>query len=68
MFEASLKVLKKIESHGYKAYIAGDTCLRLDKAGERLLDFVLSVADGSRTKTEYRGAREISIFKDGVVL
>ena len=41
---------------------------RLDEAGERLLDFVLSVADGSRTKTEYRGAREISIFKDGVVL
>ena len=40
----------------------------LDEAGERLLDFVLSVADGKRTSTEMRGAREISIFKDGVVL
>lgn len=40
----------------------------LDDAGERLLDFVLSIADGGRTKTEGRGAREISIFKSGVVL
>ena len=40
----------------------------LDSAGERLLDFVLSVASGEQTRTERRGAREISIFKDGVVL
>ena len=40
----------------------------LDDAGNRLLDFVLSVASGTRTQTEKRGAREISIFKDGVVL
>ena len=40
----------------------------LDSAGERLLDYVLSVASGEQTNAERRGAREISIFKDGVVL
>ena len=40
----------------------------LDETGERLLDFVLEVASGKRTKTEERGFREISIFKDGVTL
>ena len=41
---------------------------KLDDAGERLLDFVLEVASGRLTKSEEHGAREISIFKDGVVL
>lgn len=40
----------------------------LEQAGERLLDFVLNTASGAATKTETLGAREISIFKDGVVL
>lgn len=40
----------------------------LDSAGDRLLDFVLEVASGKETKSEERGFREISIFKDGVVL
>ena len=40
----------------------------LDDAGERLLDFVMEIASGKRTKTEEHGYREISIFKDGVVL
>lgn len=40
----------------------------LDSAGDRLLNYVLSVASGQRTSSERRGAREISIFKDGVVL
>ena len=40
----------------------------LDSAGDRLLDFVLEIASGKKTKTEERGFREISIFKDGVVL
>ena len=40
----------------------------LDAAGERLLDFVMEIASGKQTKTEERGIREISIFKDGVVL
>ncbi len=40
----------------------------LDEAGERLLDFVLEVASGKKTRQEEQGYREISIFKDGVVL
>ena len=40
----------------------------LDDAGRRLLDYVIRVASGEATNTERRGAREISIFKDGVVL
>ena len=36
--------------------------------GAQLMDFVLSIASGKQTKTEERGFREISIFKDGVVL
>lgn len=40
----------------------------LEDAGARLLDFVLAVAGGQPTKTETSGFREISIFKDGVVL
>lgn len=40
----------------------------LDDAGDRLLDYVLSVASGKLTRAEENGAREISIFKDGVVL
>lgn len=40
----------------------------LDAAGERLLDFVLEIAGGKPTKSERRSAREISIWKDGVVL
>ena len=40
----------------------------LDAAGERLLDYVLGVASGEKTKAEQHGAREIAIFKDGVTL
>ena len=40
----------------------------LDDTGKRLLDYVLAVASGQQTKAEKHGAREISIFKDGVVL
>lgn len=40
----------------------------LDAAGERLLDFVMEIASGKQTKSEESGIREISIFKDGVVL
>ncbi|MBO5666995.1 MAG: UxaA family hydrolase, partial [Firmicutes bacterium] len=40
----------------------------LDVCGDRLLDYVLEVASGRKTNNERRGAREISIFKDGVVL
>lgn len=40
----------------------------LDETGDRLLDFVLEIAGGKKTKAEEHGCREISIFKDGVVL
>ena len=40
----------------------------LDGAGDRLLHFVLEVASGKPTRAEEQGFREISIFKDGVVL
>jgi altronate hydrolase len=40
----------------------------LDEAGDRLLDYVLRVAGGELTLAEKHGCREISIFKDGVVL
>ena len=37
-------------------------------AGRRLFDKVLAVAGGEKTRSEEHGYREISIFKDGVVL
>ncbi|MCR4595901.1 MAG: UxaA family hydrolase, partial [Lachnospiraceae bacterium] len=40
----------------------------LDEAGDRLLDLVLDVASGKKTRQEEAGFREISIFKDGVIL
>lgn len=40
----------------------------LDHAADRLLDLVMEVASGKLTRSEEHGAREISIFKDGVVL
>ena len=40
----------------------------LDEAGVRLMELVLRIASGEKTKTEEHGAREIAIFKDGVTL
>lgn len=40
----------------------------LDEAGRRLLEYVLQIASGEKTKNEVNGFRGISIFKDGVVL
>ncbi len=37
-------------------------------AAQRLFDLVIETAGGRKTKAEERGFREISIFKDGVVL
>ncbi len=37
-------------------------------AAQRLLDLVIEVASGKRTRNEEKGFREISIFKEGVVL
>lgn len=40
----------------------------IEEAARQLLDLVLNIASGSQTKSESLGAREISIWKDGVVL
>ena len=40
----------------------------IDEAAKDLLDLVIRVASGEQTKAEKHGFREISIFKDGVVL
>lgn len=40
----------------------------IDDAAKRLMDLVIEVAGGKLTKAEEKGFREISIFKDGVVL
>lgn len=40
----------------------------LDSAGRRLFELVKEIASGKKTRSEENGFREISIFKDGVVL
>lgn len=40
----------------------------MDSLAERLTDTVLAIASGRETKNEQNGYREISIFKDGIVL
>lgn len=35
---------------------------------EELFDFIIKIANGHQTKSEINGYREISIFKDGVIL
>ena len=59
------------KKHGWIDFNAGvvaDGTRTLEEAGEDLLKLVLEVASGKKTRTEERGYREISIFKDGVVL
>ncbi len=40
----------------------------INEVGERLLDFVIDIANGNKTRTEENGYREISILKGGVTL
>ena len=59
------------KKHGWIDFNAGvvaDGTRTLDEAGADLLALVLEVASGRKTRTEEKGFREISIFKDGVVL
>ncbi len=59
------------KKHGWIDFNAGvvaDGTRTLDEAGADLLELVLEVASGKQTRTEEKGFREISIFKDGVVL
>ena len=52
----------------FNAGVVADGQRTLDEAGADLLALVLEVASGKQTRTEQKGYREISIFKDGVVL
>ena len=52
----------------FNAGVVADGTRTLDEAAADLLALVLEVASGKQTKTEEKGFREISIFKDGVVL
>jgi altronate hydrolase len=52
----------------FNAGLVADGRQTIAENGEKLMDFVLEIASGKQTKTEEKGFREISIFKDGVVL
>jgi altronate hydrolase len=52
----------------FNAGVVADGAKTLDEAAEDLMQAVLAVASGKQTRAEERGFREISIFKDGVVL
>ena len=52
----------------FNAGVVADGTRDLDEAGADLLELVLEIASGKQTRTEEKGFREISIFKDGVVL
>lgn len=52
----------------FNAGVVADGQRTLDEAGADLLQLVIEVASGKLTKAEEHGFREISIFKDGVVL
>lgn len=52
----------------FNAGQVADGTLSLDEAGEQLMDLMIEVANGKKTRSEENGFREISIFKDGVVL
>ena len=52
----------------FNAGVVADGVSTIDQTAEDLLALVLEVASGKTTKTEEKGFREISIFKDGVML
>lgn len=52
----------------FNAGVVADGERTLDEAAQDLMALVLEVASGKKTRAEEKGFREISIFKDGVVL
>jgi len=52
----------------FNAGVVADGTRTLDEAAADLMALVLEVASGRQTKAEEKGFREISIFKDGIVL
>ena len=59
---------KKTTWIDFNAGVVADGVKTLDEAGADLLELVCEVASGKETCAERKGFREISIFKDGVVL
>ena len=59
---------KKANWIDFNAGTVADGTKTLDESAQDLMDMVLEVASGKQTRAEERGFREISIFKDGVVL
>ena len=59
---------KKSNWIDFNAGVVADGERTLDEAAADLMQLVLEVASGKQTKAEEKGFREISIFKDGVVL
>ena len=59
---------KKANWIDFNAGTVADGTKTLDESAQDLMEMVLSVASGQQTRAEERGFREISIFKDGVVL
>lgn len=52
----------------FNAGVIADGTSTLEQTAKELLSYVLAVASGQKTCSEEKGYREISIFKDGVVL
>lgn len=52
----------------YNTGVIADGEKTIDETAQGLYDLVLEVASGKKTKAEEKGFREISIFKDGVML
>ena len=71
----TLKISSNSELYKNKAnwidFNAGDVAggeETIDEAADRLLELVLSVASGEKTRQELNGYRDIAILKDGVTL
>ena len=52
----------------FNAGTVADGEATIDEAADSLMQLIISTASGKLTKTEVRGFREISIFKNGVTL
>ncbi|MBQ4381997.1 MAG: UxaA family hydrolase, partial [Oscillospiraceae bacterium] len=60
--------VKKSRWIDFNAGVVADGDRTIDEAAEDLMTLVCQVASGKKTRAEENGFREISIFKDGVVL
>lgn len=59
---------QKVNWIDFNAGVVADGVQTIRETAEDLMTLVLKVASGEQTKTEKKGYREISIFKDGVTL